>query len=508
MNTAHPDFDVLATSQSQHHAIVIGSGFGGMASAIRLAAKGYRVTLLEKLDALGGRAYTYEQDGFTFDGGPTIVTVPELFQELWTLCDRRLEDDIDLRLMNPFYRIRFDDGKIFDYTGDKEENLRQIRDYNPRDAKGYERYLKASADRHKVGFALLDKPFSTFGQLLRFAPDLIRLRGDQSVYQLVSRFIKDDYLRMAVSFHPLLIGGNPFTASSLYSLISHLEVTGGVWSAMGGTGRIVEAMGNLIRSQGTSIRLNAEVDQITTESGRVTGVRLKNGEQLNADLVVSNADAAWTYRHLLSETKRRKWTDKRVDNAHFSNGLFVWYFGTNKQYHDIPHHSIVLGPRYKGLLTDIFRNKRMTEDFSLYLHRPTATDPSMAPEGCDTFYALVPVPHLDSGTDWTTYAETFRKAVEARLEATMIPELGKHLATSLMLTPLDFQNRLNSVKGAGFSLEPRITQSAYFRPHNESEEVKGLYLVGAGTHPGAGMPAVLSSAKVIDSLIPAVTHAD
>ena len=313
---------------------------------------------------------------------------------------------------------------------------------------------------------------------------------------------------MAVSFHPLLIGGNPFTASSLYSLISHLEVTGGVWSAMGGTGRIVEAMGNLIRSQGTSIRLDAEVDQITTESGRVTGVRLKNGEQLNADLVVSNADAAWTYRHLLSETKRRKWTDKRVDNAHFSNGLFVWYFGTNKQYHDIPHHSIVLGPRYKGLLTDIFRNKRMTEDFSLYLHRPTATDPSMAPDGCDTFYALVPVPHLDSGTDWTTYAEIFRKAVEARLEATMIPELGKHLATSLMLTPLDFQNRLNSVKGAGFSLEPRITQSAYFRPHNESEEVKGLYLVGAGTHPGAGMPAVLSSAKVIDSLIPAVAHAD
>ncbi|MCH1553970.1 MAG: phytoene desaturase family protein, partial [Luminiphilus sp.] len=257
-----------------------------------------------------------------------------------------------------------------------------------------------------------------------------------------------------------------------------------------------------------SIRLNAEVDQITTESGRVTGVRLKNGEQLNADLVVSNADAAWTYRHLLSETKRRKWTDKRVDNAHFSNGLFVWYFGTNKQYHDIPHHSIVLGPRYKGLLTDIFRNKRMTDDFSLYLHRPTATDPSMAPDGCDTFYALVPVPHLDSGTDWTTYAETFRQAVEARLEATMIPELGKHLATSLMLTPLDFQNRLNSVKGAGFSLEPRITQSAYFRPHNESEEAKGLYLVGAGTHPGAGMPAVLSSAKVIDNLIPAVTHVD
>lgn len=508
MNTAHPDFELLATSESPHHAIVIGSGFGGMASAIRLAAKGYKVTLLEKLDALGGRAYTYKQDGFIFDGGPTIVTVPELFQELWTLCGKKLEDDIDLRLMNPFYRIRFDDGKIFDYSGDKEENLRQIRDYNPADAEGYERYLKASAARHKVGFALLDKPFSTLGQLLRFAPDLVRLRGDQSVYQLVSRFIKDDYLRMAVSFHPLLIGGNPFTASSLYSLISHLEVTGGVWSAMGGTGRIVEAMGDLIKSQGSTIKLDAEVDQITTQAGRVTGVRLKSGEQLDADLVISNADAAWTYRHLLSETKRQKWTDKRVDNAHFSNGLFVWYFGTNKQYHDIPHHSIVLGPRYKGLLTDIFRNKKMTEDFSLYLHRPTATDPSMAPEGCDTFYALVPVPHLDSGTDWTSHAETFRQAVEKRLEETMIPELGKHIATSLMLTPLDFQNRLNSVKGAGFSLEPRITQSAYFRPHNQSEEVEGLYLVGAGTHPGAGMPAVLSSAKVIDSLIPAVAHAN
>ena len=508
MNIAESAFRALETQGLRPTALVIGTGFGGLAAAIRLGAKGYRVHMLEKLDAPGGRAYVYRQDGFTFDAGPTIVTAPFLLEELWNLCGKSFADDVDLRPMEPFFRIQFDDGRIFDYSGDKARNIEQIKSYNPADAEGYERYLKASADRHKVGFALLDKPFSTFGQLLRFAPDLIRLRGDQSVYQLVSRFIKDDYLRMAVSFHPLLIGGNPFTASSLYSLISHLEVTGGVWSAMGGTGRIVEAMGNLIRSQGTSIRLNAEVDQITTESGRVTGVRLKNGEQLNADLVVSNADAAWTYRHLLSETKRRKWTDKRVDNAHFSNGLFVWYFGTNKQYHDIPHHSIVLGPRYKGLLTDIFRNKRMTEDFSLYLHRPTATDPSMAPDGCDTFYALVPVPHLDSGTDWTTYADPFRKAVEARLEATMIPELGKHLATSLMLTPLDFQNRLNSVKGAGFSLEPRITQSAYFRPHNESEEVKGLYLVGAGTHPGAGMPAVLSSAKVIDSLIPAVAHAD
>ena len=507
MNTAHPDFDTLKQVESHEKAIVIGSGFGGLASAIRLAAKGYHVTLLEKLDALGGRGYTYKQDGFTFDGGPTIVTVPELFEELWEICGKKMSDEVDLRLMDPFYRIRFDDGRIFDYSSEKSENLRQILEYNPADAQGYERYLKASEARHKVGFALLDKPFSTFAQLMRFAPDLVRLRGDQSVYTLVSKYIKNEQLRQAVSFHPLLIGGNPYTASSLYSLISHLEVTGGVWSAMGGTGRIVESLGNLIRGQGSDIRLNTEVDQITTGNGKVTGVRLKSGEHIAANLVISNADSAWTYKYLLSETHKRKWTDRKIDKAHYSNGLFVWYFGTKKQYPDIPHHSIILGPRYKGLLTDIFKHKKPTEDFSLYLHRPTATDPSMAPEGCDAFYALVPVPHLDSGTDWTKHAEIFRRAVEKRLEETGLPDLGANLATSLMLTPLDFQNRLNSVKGAGFSLEPRITQSAYFRPHNKSEEVDGLYLVGAGTHPGAGMPAVLSSAKVIDGLIEAPTYA-
>jgi phytoene desaturase len=234
---------------------------------------------------------------------------------------------------------------------------------------------------------------------------------------------------------------------------------------------------------------------------------MKSGEHIAANLVISNADSAWTYKYLLSETTKRKWTERKIDKAHYSNGLFVWYFGTKKTYPDVPHHSIILGPRYKGLLTDIFKHKKPTKDFSLYLHRPTATDPSMAPEGCDAFYALVPVPHLDSGTDWTTHAEVFRRAVEKRLEETGLPGLGDNLATSLMLTPLDFQNRLNSVKGAGFSLEPRITQSAYFRPHNKSEEVDGLYLVGAGTHPGAGMPAVLSSAKVVDNLIEAPAYA-
>lgn len=330
MNTAHPDFDRIKQAEAHEKAIVIGSGFGGLASAIRLAAKGYHVTLLEKLDALGGRGYTYKQDGFTFDGGPTIVTVPELFEELWELCGKTMSDDVDLRLMDPFYRIRFDDGRIFDYSNEKSENLRQILEFNPADAEGYERYLKASEARHKVGFALLDKPFSTLSQLLRFAPDLVRLRGDQSVYQLVSKYIKNEQLRQAVSFHPLLIGGNPYTASSLYSLISHLEVTGGVWSAMGGTGRIIESLGHLIRGQGSDIRLNAEVDQITTENRKVTGVRMKSGEHIAANLVISNADSAWTYKYLLSETTKRKWTERKIDKAHYSNGLFVWYFGTKK----------------------------------------------------------------------------------------------------------------------------------------------------------------------------------
>ncbi|MGD2007065.1 MAG: phytoene desaturase [Cellvibrionales bacterium] len=485
------------------HAVVIGSGFGGLAAAIRLGARGYSVTVLEKLDAPGGRAYVYRQDGFTFDAGPTIITAPFLLEELWALCGRKLEDDVDLRPMKPFFRIRFDDGKVFDYSGDREANLAQIRAYNPDDAQGYLDYLKASEQRYRVGFERLGfKSFDTLWQLVRYLPQLIRLRSDRSVYKLVSQYIKDPYLRQVMSFHPLLIGGNPFSVTGIYSLISYLEQKFGVWSAMGGTGSVVKGMVNLIEEQGNTIFYNAEVEQINTSGRWVTGVTLKGGTVLDADIVVSNADSAWTYRHLLPAAKRRRWSNKRLDRAAYSNGLFVWYFGTNKRYEDVPHHAVLLGPRYQGLLKDIFRHKTLSEDFSLYLHRPTATDSSLAPEGCDTFYALVPVPHLDADIHWPDRAESFQQAIAQRLENTVLPGLSDHIVTSRVLTPLDFQNRLNSFKGAGFSFEPRISQSAWFRPHNRSEDFKGLYLVGAGTHPGAGIPGVISSARVLDDVVP------
>lgn len=508
MNIAQSAFESIQASDKRPVALIIGTGFGGLAAAVRLGARGYRVIMLEKLDGPGGRAYVYRQDGFTFDAGPTIVTAPFLFQELWDICGKRFEDDVDLRPMDPFFRLRFDDGRIFDYCGDKQRNLEQIATFRPEDAAGYESYLKASEERYKVGFeGLVDKPFDSLIALFRFLPELVRLRGDRSVYRLVSRYIRDPQLRMTMSFHPLLIGGNPFSVTSVYTLISYLEQRWGVWSAMGGTGSIVQGLVGLIEGQGGEIRYNSEVQEILVNTGQVQGVRLRDGSILKSDLVVSNADAAWTYRHLIAPEHRKRWTNSKLERSHYSNGLFVWYFGTRGQYPDVPHHSVILGPRYRGLLDDIFKRKQLAQDFSLYLHRPTETDPSLAPEGCDTFYALVPVPHLDANVDWTSYGETFRERICQRLEETMLPGLSERIVTSRLLTPQDFQDRLLSFKGAGFSFEPRITQSAWFRPHNRSEDINGLYLVGAGTHPGAGMPAVISSAKVIDQLIPAATHA-
>ncbi len=488
---------------SRPHAIVIGSGFGGLAAAIRLGARGYRVTVLEKLDAPGGRAYVYKQDGYTFDAGPTIITAPFLLEELWGLCGRELSDDIDLRPMDPFFRIRFDDGRHFDYSGDRQKTLAQIRDFDPNDVEGYLQYLKASEQRYRIGFERLGfKSFDSLWDLVKFLPQLIRLRSDRSVYSLVSQHIKDPYLRQVMSFHPLLIGGNPFSVTGIYSLISYLEQQFGVYSAMGGTGSIVTGMVKLIEGQGSTVQCSTEVDEITIQRGRATGVKLASGEELKAEVVVSNADAAWTYRHLVPERWRKRWSNQRIERAAYSNGLFVWYFGTNRRYDDVPHHSVLLGPRYKGLLDDIFKHKALADDFSLYLHRPTATDSSMAPEGCDAWYALVPVPHLDANINWTTHAEPFRRAIEQRLANTVLPNLPDHIASSRLLTPLDFQHRLNSFKGAGFSLEPRITQSAWFRPHNRSEDIERLYLVGAGTHPGAGIPGVISSARVLDEIVP------
>jgi phytoene desaturase len=485
------------------HAVVIGSGFGGLAAAIRLGARGYRVTMLEKLDAPGGRAYVYRQDGFVFDGGPTIVTAPFLLDELWELCGKKLADDIELRPVTPFYRIRFDDGEIFDYSGDAESMRREVAKFSPDDVAGYEAFMKQAEAIFDVGFTqLVDISFADWKVMVKIAPDLIRLKSYRTVYGLVSSFVKNARIRNVLSFHPLLIGGNPFATTSILCLITFLERRWGVHFAMGGTGKIVDGMVKLIENQGNRLRLNAEVASINVTAGHANSVTLTNGEVIQADVVVSNADAAWTYRKLVAPEHRKRWTNKRIDNSRYSMSLFVWYFGTKRQYPDVQHHTILLGPRYEGLLTDIFKNKIVAKDFSLYLHRPTATDTSLAPAGCDAFYVLSPVPHLASGTDWRTAAEPYRKQIEKYLSDSILPGLEAEIATSLMLTPQDFQDKLNSVNGAAFSLEPVLTQSAWFRPHNKSEEIDNLYLVGAGTHPGAGMPGVIASAKVLDRVVP------
>ncbi len=486
-------------------ALVVGSGFGGLAAAIRLSVMGYRVQVLEKLDGPGGRAYVRRQDGFTFDGGPTIITVPFMFEELWALCGRKLSDDIDLRLMDPFYRVRFNDGTHFDYSGDPERMRAEVVRVCPEDEAGFDRFIAEADLCYRLGFEALGcKAFDSIGDLLAAMPAMVRMRAWRTMHGLVAGYFKHPKLRMAMSLQTLLIGGNPFSVTGVYSLINALERRFGVYSAMGGTGALVKGLVNLLAERGVPVRYNAEVSRIRVEGGRATGVELADGERLDADIVVCNSDTAWTYRNLVAPEHRRHWTNQRIDKGRYSMSLFVWYFGTDKQYTEVPHHTMVLGPRYEGLLTDIFKHHKLSDDFSLYLHRPTATDPSVAPAGCDTFYVLSPVPHLDSGTDWAAQAEPYRLAVQRRLEETLLPGLGQRVISSHVMTPQHFQDRLLSYKGAAFGLEPLLLQSAWFRPHNRSEDVESLFMVGASTHPGAGVPGVLMSAKALQTVVPTV----
>ena len=485
------------------HAIVIGSGFGGLAAAIRLGARGYRVTAIEKLEQAGGRAAVFRQDGFTFDCGPTIITAPHMLEELWTLCGRKMSDDIELRAIDPFYRICFEDGKAFDYSGDPQRMREEVARFEPGDVAGFERFVKASEDIFKVGFEqLVDQPFGSFFDMVKIAPQLLRLESYRSVYSLVSKHIQNEQLRTLLSFHPLLVGGNPFAASAIFCLIAFLERKWGVHFAMGGMGAVVKGMVGLIEGQGNALRLDAPVKRIDVAKGRAVGVTLESGEKIAADIVVSNADSAWTYRTLIAPEHRRRWTDKKVEGMRYSMGLFVWYFGTKKRYENVQHHTILMGPRYRELLGDIFDRKHLADDFSLYLHRPTATDPTLAPPGCDAFYVLSPVPHLESGVDWTKAAEPYRKRISDYLSKTQLPDLEANLVSQRILTPLDFETRYLSFRGAAFGMEPILTQSAWFRPHNRSEDIENLFLVGAGTHPGAGVPGVLASARVLDAVVP------
>ena len=390
LTQAPPDLASSLPAPSRQHAVVIGAGLGGLAAAIRLGARGYRVTVMEKLDQPGGRACVFRQDGFVFDAGPTILTAPFLLEELWQLCGRTMADDVTLKPVTPFYRIRFHDGSVFDYTGDPVQMRAQVAQFAPEDVDGYERFMRHSETTCRIGFEQLgDVPFGSVGAMAQVAPDLIRLGGYRSVHAIVSKFIKDERLRIVFSFHPLLIGGNPFSASGIYTLIPYLERRWGVHFAMGGTGQVVRGLAGLIHGQGNTLRCNAEVEQIIVSDGRARGVRLISNETIAADVVVSNADSAWTYRKLLPSASRRRWTNRKLDRSRYSMGLFVWYFGTDQHYPDVQHHTIILGPRYRELLQDIFKRKLLAEDFSLYLHRPTASDPSVAPPGCGRLLRLV-----------------------------------------------------------------------------------------------------------------------
>ncbi len=483
-------------------AVVIGSGFGGIAAALRVRARGYDVTLVEKLDTLGGRARVFERNGFIYDAGPTIITAPFLIDELFALFDRKTEDYVNIVPVEPWYRIRFDDGDVFDYGGTLEDMEAQIRKFEPNDVPGYHELLKHTQQMFEIGYVKLgDQPFHNPFAMIGLVPYLLKLQCWKSVYGMVSRYIKDDKLRRVCSFHPLLVGGNPFTTTCIYSLIHYLERKWGVHFAMGGTGAVVRGLAKLMSEVGVDVRLSSEVEQIDVQSRKVSGVRLTSGETLPADIVVCNADAPFVYKHLIAPQHRRTWTDRKIERLRYSMGLFVLYFGATRTYPDLAHHTILLGERYKGLLEDIFERKKLSQDFSLYLHAPTRTDPSMAPEGCETFYVLAPVPNLQGDTDWEQVGPRYRDQVVKYLEDTVCPDLSQHITEDFYVTPNYFLNDLNTLHGAGFSIEPCFTQSAYFRFHNKSEDVNGLYFVGAGTHPGAGMPGVMTSAKVVDRLL-------
>jgi phytoene desaturase len=484
--------------------IVIGSGFGGLAAAIRLAANGHQVEIFEKRDKAGGRAYVYEMNGFKFDGGPTVITAPFMFDDLWQAADKQREDYFELVACDPFYRIFDHNKRVFDYNSNEDFILSQIEQWNPDDKEGYRRFMATTKAIFQKGFVeLADKPFLHFTDMLKVAPDLVRLQSYKSVYQYASQFIESDFLRRCFSFHPLLIGGNPFDAPSIYAMIHYLEREWGIHYALGGTGAIVNAMVRLFEELGGVIHYNQEVDEILIQNKRVTGMRLKDGVVHPADNVVANADVGFIYERLINKRHQSLYQRAKMNLMQYGMSLFVIYFGTKRQYRDVglSHHNIILGERYRGLLTDIFDKKHLAEDFSLYLHMPSLTDPSIAPEGCENFYVLSPVPNLSSGIDWEKQAKPYRDTIMQFLEDNYLPDLQENIIAEHYIDPLHFRNTLNSRMGAAFSVQPVLTQSAWFRPHNRSEDFENLYFVGAGTHPGAGLPGVLSSAIIAENLI-------
>lgn len=485
------------------NAVVIGAGFGGLALAIRLQAAGIRTVLLERRDKPGGRAYVYNDEGFTFDAGPTVITAPDCLEELYTVGGRDMRDYIELIPIDPMYRLRWEDGHQLDYTRDMERMNEQIGRRDRRDVDGYKRFLDYSQAVFEEGYVkLAATPFLSFWSMIRVAPQLIKLESYRSVYSMVERYVHDPHLRQALSYHTLLVGGNPFTASSIYALIHALERKWGVFFAKGGTHALVQALVRLFEDLGGELRVDSAVAEIETRDGRVTGVALENGQTLNADVVASNADVVHTYRHLLKRTPEVSGAGKRLLKKRFSMSLFVVHFGLRAEHPELAHHTVLFGPRYRELLDDIFKRGILADDFSLYVHAPSVTDPDMAPPGCSSYYALAPVPNtLKSNIDWKVEGPRFRDRILDYVERHYIPNLRNDLVTSRIFTPLDFESELNAHLGSAFSLEPVLTQSAWFRTHNRDRNVDGLYFVGAGTHPGAGVPGVVNSAKATAGLM-------
>ena len=482
--------------------IVIGAGFGGIAVALRMRARGYDVTLLDRLPAIGGRAQVFERGGFRHDAGPTVITAPFLFDELFGLFGEKREDHVEFRSLDPWYRFYFHTGEQFDYRPSVEDTNAEIRRFSPDDVAGYAKLLRTSKAIFEIGFEkLADKPFSKFTTMLAQIPSLLRLQSYYSVAGIVNKYIKHPLLRQAFSIHPLLVGGNPFSTTSIYALIHYLERRWGVFFAMGGTGQLVSALNDLLRRVGVKVVLDTDITSIDIKDGKAVGATASNGKYYPADRVICNGDPPTVYRQMMPAKHangKRLMPDKLTQ---YSMGLFVLFFGTKKRYDNIAHHTIWMGPRYKELLADIFNRKILADDFSLYLHRPTATDESFAPDGCDSFYVLCPVPNLRASINWNESGPKLQDRIIKALADTILPDLDKVISDPFYMTPEDFKNDYRSMYGAGFSIAPIFMQSAWFRFHNRDPHIPNLYFAAAGAHPGAGIPGVLCSAKVVESLV-------
>ncbi len=484
-------------------ACVIGAGFGGLALAIRLQSAGIATTVIEGRDKPGGRAYYWERDGFTFDAGPTVITDPDCLRELWALTGHDMAKDIEIMPVMPFYRLNWPDGTNFDYSNDEEQLFKEIAELNPADVAGYQRFLEYAEGVYEEGYVKLGHvPFLDFKSMMKAAPALAKKQAWRSVYSMVSSYVQNEKLREALSFHTLLVGGNPMKTSSIYALIHKLEKDGGVWWAKGGTNRLIAAMVTHFERIGGTIRVGDPVKQVHTLGNKASEVETQGGFRQRFDAVASNADIMHSYKDLLGDTKRGKSYAKSLSRKKFSPSLFVVHFGIEGTWPGIPHHMILFGPRYKGLLEDIYDNGVLPEDFSIYLHHPSVTDPSVAPEGMSTFYALVPVAHMGKlSVDWEEIGPMLEKRILDELERRLIPDLHSRIVTKFHYAPRDFAADLNAHKGSAFSLEPLLTQSAFFRGHNRDDVIDNFYLVGAGTHPGAGIPGVVGSAKATGRLM-------